>query len=122
MDVPAMTLERDGKNKTLWELFHSPADSPYPPTAYMHQMSDIFLNHWASIIKNGKPASPWNEFSREKMEYVEWSNKETDAIETIRSGLPPTIKYMIDNFGDNEENSSAAENSLNFVTAFLAFF
>ena len=51
MDVPSMEIEQNGENKTLWELFHSPANSPYPPTEYMYQMNEIFLDHWATIIK-----------------------------------------------------------------------
>ncbi|CAG5104737.1 Oidioi.mRNA.OKI2018_I69.chr1.g1494.t1.cds [Oikopleura dioica] len=108
MDVPNMEVEYDegSVNLTLWEILHSPSENPYPPKEYMIQMADIFINHWASIIKSGKPESSWNQFTRENMNYVEWTNNDTHALEVMHSGLPPTIKYMIETYGPQETSSA----------------
>ena len=53
LDVPAMELNLNGRTKTMWELIHSPSGpgASYPPKEYMYHMADVFVNHWASIIK-----------------------------------------------------------------------
>ena len=55
------------------------------------------------------------------MNYVEWSNNATNAIETIQSGLPPTVKYMIDTFG-KKTSSSAKVLSASLISVFGLIF
>ena len=58
-------------------------------------------------------------FEREYMHFVEWTNNQTHAIENIHNDLPPTIKFMIDTYGD--QTSSAAIIGSSFITTLLAF-
>ncbi|CAG5099585.1 Oidioi.mRNA.OKI2018_I69.XSR.g16591.t1.cds [Oikopleura dioica] len=121
LDVPSMELKLNGKSTSLWEILHSPPSNPYRPEEYMYHMVDIFVNHWASIIKHGHPASPWPQFEREYKHFVEWTNNATHAIEKVHSKLPPTIEFMIDTYGSLGSSATVISSSL-FALFFALLF